>query len=762
MIFPGRKLPHPTPLILACLALLNLGAARHTLSVPDLNQPNHIACYNFNSDCAPTRDITLTGLVTDEPDIRDRGINLRIKVESIELADGTIQPVSGFILVQTPRLPIIEYGSRIQVTGQLTTPPTNEEFSYRDYLARQNIHSLMSWTQPTLLQENQGVPLRHLLLAIKHRAQTTINHLIPEPQSALLNGILLGTGNLLPPDLEEDFRRTGLTHIIVISGYNISILAGILVSLSEPLAGRRRAVYIALAGILLFVLLVGPDPPVIRAAIMGALYLIVDRLLGRPYFAIGSLFLAGMLMTLVQPTALWDIGFQLSFMATLSLMIFAEPLTNGFQKRLNRWFERKVVKLIMGFISDALIITLAAQLLTVPLIAFYFKQISLISLVANFLVLPVQPAIMVLGGLATLIGLFVLALAQPFAWGAWFFLSYVTGVIGLLARIPWASIPINLSGEGLFFIYASLLSVAWYIQLPLERRTVIWGQASRNLTGRVALSFSFITMILVGQWATTRPDNTLHITFLDVGQGDAILIQTPSGRQILVDGGFYPTRLNSQLADHMPFGDRTLDIVIATHPDADHVTGLHGVFERYTVDQFITDGSTAATSPIFAEVLAIALDNGADIRPALAGETIVFDDGVRLEFVHPGREPHPTERNENSVSFRLVYQDFTLLLTGDAEEEGEATMVETGHPLQSLVFKAGHHGSRSSSNDFFLEAVQPQIVIISAGQDNRFGHPHPEVLERTAAIGATLLRTDQLGTIKVITDGTTMWWQSHR
>lgn len=761
MVVPGRKLSHPYPLIFASLGLLCLGAARYTISIPNLDSPDHIACYNFNSDCLSTREVTLTGLVTDEPDIRDRGINLRVQVEQVELDNGTIQPVEGFVLVQTPRFPVIEYGSRIEVTGQLTTPPENEEFSYRDFLARQNIHSLMSWSQPSVLEEKQGVPIRHLMLAIKQRAQTTINLLIPEPQSALLNGILLGTGNLLPPDLEEDFRRTGLTHIIVVSGYNISILAGVLVSAGEPIIGRRRAVYFALVGIVLFVLLVGLDVSVIRAAIMGGLYLIINRLLGRPYFAIGSLFLTGLLMTAFHPTALWDISFQLSFMATLGLMLFVEPLTSGFERRLKRWFERKVVKLIMGFLSDALIVTLAAQLFTIPLIVFYFKQVSVISLLANFLVLPVQPAIMVFGGLATLIGLFVLPIAQPFGWVAWFFLSYVTGVIELLARIPWAVIPLDLSVEGLLFLYAVLLTVAWYQQLPLEERGAILGRLGQGLPGRVALTSSFILTILIWQWGTTRPDNHLHIAFLDVNQGDAIFIQTPTGRQILVDGGFYPTLLHDRLASQMPFGDRTIDFVIATHPDADHVTGLPGVFERYEVGQFITDGSTADSSPIFAEVLAIAIDNGAEVRPALAGEVIEFGDGVRLEFIHPGRERHPSERNENSVSFRLVYGDFTLLLTGDAEEEGEADMVASGYPLRSLVFKAGHHGSRSSSNDFFLEAVQPQIVIISAGKDNRFGHPHQEVLDRTAAVGATLLRTDELGTIEVITDGTTMWWQAY-
>ncbi|MEZ4592194.1 MAG: MBL fold metallo-hydrolase [Chloroflexota bacterium] len=245
-----------------------------------------------------------------------------------------------------------------------------------------------------------------------------------------------------------------------------------------------------------------------------------------------------------------------------------------------------------------------------------------------------------------------------------------------------------------------------------------------------------------------------------MGQGDATFIQTPSGRQILVDGGLYPSVLNDQVGRQMPFWDKEIDLLIATHPDADHVSGLVGVFDRYRVKTLITNGQSFGESPIYDEVLAAAAAQQTEIRPVQAGESIEIGDGVRLEVVHPGPVLIEENRNENSVSMRLVYGDFTFLFTGDAEQAGEAEMLGAERPLNSLVFKAGHHGSNSSSSQPFLQAVQPQIIIVSAGVDNRFGHPAPEMLARAEAIGAVVLRTDELGTISVTTDGRSMAWQA--
>ncbi|MCP5099772.1 MAG: ComEC/Rec2 family competence protein, partial [Chloroflexi bacterium] len=671
--------------LLACLGVIALGAARYDTAVPTIDE-NHIAFYHDDTD------VQLTGLVIDEPDIRDRYINLRVAAEQLELADGTTIPVAGTLLVRAFRFPDTDYGTRITAYGTIEAPPSDGEFNYADYLARQDIHSLMVFPQIEHVAEQQGHPLKYAIFAFKQRAHTTINRLVSEPNASLLAGILLGNDNGLPPELDDDFRTTGMTHIIAISGFNIAIIIIVLVGLGRPFLGQRGAVIFAMVGITFYTILVGADASVVRAAIMGSVYLLTSRWLGRPTFSVGTLFLAGFVMTAIRPFTLWDVGFQLSFAATLSLMLYADPLAKRVRKWLQHLFEWHLTEQIMGVITEAVIITIAAQILTLPLMMGHFQQLSLISLLANALILPAQPGVMLWGGLATLVGLVLPTIAQLFAWIAELFLSYTIWLVRLLASVPGASVSIEMSWAGVVVIYALIAAGTWYARQEKWRRAKVLAALRRNLTRRIAFGSSFVLLLLVVGWNITQPDGNLHIVFMDVGQGDATFIQTPSGRQILIDGGLYPSVLNDRLGQQMPFWDKEIDMLIATHPDADHVSGLVGVFERYRVGRLVTDGSVDGESDVYDAVLEAAAVAGTAVHPTIAGETIIIEDGVTLEVLHPGSTRNDENRNENSVSMRLSFGDFTYLFTGDAEQQAERQMVQRGLPLQALVLKAGHHG----------------------------------------------------------------------
>jgi competence protein ComEC len=274
-----------------------------------------------------------------------------------------------------------------------------------------------------------------------------------------------------------------------------------------------------------------------------------------------------------------------------------------------------------------------------------------------------------------------------------------------------------------------------------------------------AISFGGLVAILVLVWGVNQPDGNLHVAFLDVGQGDAIFIQTPSGRQIVVDGGRYPSVLYQELGRRLPFWDREIDLVIATHPEADHISGLPGLFERYEVGQLLTNGENKETA-VSEALNSAAVDQGITIRSVSAGELIVIEDGVHLEVLNPPPLQFFQSSNQNSIAVRLTYGSLSVFLTGDTEMLAEQAMIQSGHTLQSVILKAGHHGSNTSSTAAFLTAVQPQVVVISSGKDNQFGHPHPEMLQRAAEVGAAVLRTDELGTIELISDGQMMWWQA--
>ena len=265
---------------------------------------------------------------------------------------------------------------------------------------------------------------------------------------------------------------------------------------------------------------------------------------------------------------------------------------------------------------------------------------------------------------------------------------------------------------------------------------------------------AFLALAAVVVWLALRglPDGRLHVYFLDVGQGDAILVQAPDGRQILVDGGPSPTALLNELGDVLPFWDRSLDLVVLTHPDGDHITGLIPLLDHYRVGQ-VLDVRQSESAPEAAPWLKVLAALGVSRTLAQRGMRLPIGD-VQVTVLHPGPvllTGTASDDNNNAVVLRLDYGQTSFVLTGDAESEAEADMIAAGLPLHADVLKVGHHGSNGASSPAFIATVAPRLVVIPVGADNKFGHPHPAVLERLK--GVEVLRTDQNGRIEVVSDG---------
>ncbi len=738
----------------SCTLMLALGAGRFLLAAPHFDETS-LVTYN-NSGW-----VTLEGVVVREPDEREYYTNLCVRAERLRLPGGIEQEVEGLAMVKADCYPQRHYGDRILVEGLLETPPVFEEFSYRDYLARQGIHSLIRRAQVALLAENQASPILYHLFAFKRYAQSTIASILPEPQASLLTGILLGVETGIPADLMDDFSATGTTHIIVISGFNITIIAGIFAGLTERLFGKRRAVWVAIAGVAVYTVFVGASAAVVRAALMGILYL-WGRHLGRAAFTPVSLAAAAIGMTALNPYTLWDVGFQLSFAATVGLVLYAEPLERGAKRILAQVTSAELAQRILGLISEALLMTLAAQIVTISLLLGCFGRLSLITLVTNLLILPVQSYVMIFGGIATLLGLIVRPLGQVVGWVAWVFLTYTIEVVRLTARVPFASVPVRMEGWMVWGYYMLLGGFTWWLVQDKERRRELWSKFSSRLEAKVLAGAAIILLVLAFFAWQRLPDGRLHVVFLDVGQGDAIFIQTPSGRQVLVDGGPSESVLVSQLGRQMPFWDRTLDVMVLTHPDSDHVTGLVPVLERYQVDTVIFREMEVA-SEVYEYWLQLLGAEGATVYQGEAGLRLTLDEGLEMVVLHPGVElagEGEGSTNNNSVVTRLIYGQVSVLLPGDIEMEVERQLVADGATPASTVLKAAHHGSCSSTTQEFLDAVDPEVVVISVGADNHFGHPCAEVVERLD--GFPVYRTDEQGAVEIITDGTRVWVETER
>ncbi len=376
-------------------------------------------------------------------------------------------------------------------------------------------------------------------------------------------------------------------------------------------------------------------------------------------------------------------------------------------------------------------------------------RLSLISLLTNLLILPVQPPIMLLGGLATLAGMLWLPLGQIVSWLVW--------MVELTASLPYASL--DLGGFPLWLLavmYTAIAAGIWWANRPTEEKETIPHfhlPEIGSTTTRLWVGGAGVVALLAWLAVATLPDGRLHVAFLDVGQGDAILVTTPDGRQLLIDGGPSATDLNWRLGQEMPFWDRKLELVVNTHPDNDHLGGLVSLLERYRVEQALVS-DLAIDSQLYQEWDKELAE--AELTPVIgqAGQQLELGGGVTATVLNPGpASAGLDDPNDHSVVLHLQFGQISFLLPGDIEAPVEQKLVASGVLLTATVLKSPHHGSRTSSSEPFLAAVKPQVVVISVGAENSFGHPTPEVMERYAAFGLPVLRTDERGTIEFSTDG---------
>ena len=738
----------------ACTLILLLGALRYDAAVPRFDE-GHLAFYNDGGTA------TITGILVEAPDVRDRYVNLKVSARELEI-DGETHHTQGLALVRAGRHPSYEYGDEVRIEGKLETPPESEDFSYKDYLARQGIHSMVDYGRINILSRGHGDPLHRTIYALKGHLQKTIARLFPEPSASLLTGILLGIETGIPRSLMEDFNATSTTHIIAISGFNIAIVGGAIGSLTKRFLGIYRSAMVSMLAIALYTVLVGADAAVVRAAIMGSISLLAI-IAGRRTFALASLAAAALLMTLWNPLILWDVGFQLSFAATLGLVLLVGPMEEGLQRALSRVAPEERAARLVRLMSEPLLVTLAAQLAVWPITLYYFRRLSLISPLTNFLIIPAQPLVMILGGIATLLGALHPLLGQPVAWVAWLFPAYTIAVVQFTARFPWTSVELGGFSAGAMWLYYGFFALL-VLTLKQDRATLreTLGALAHRPSTKLLIGGLGVAVVLAWITVSQMPDRRLHIHFFDVGQGDAILIECPNGQQILVDGGPDPSVLLSHLGRRMPLWDRSLDLVILTHPEADHVGGLIDVLKRYDVG-LVLDSGQECTSATCESWKALIEEKGIPFRRAQTGMRLDVGRDVRLDVLHPPAQlmtNTSSDINNNSVVLRLGYGQFSALLTGDVMEEAESVLLASGQPLDSLLLKVPHHGGDTSLTAPFLVAVSPKLATISVGADNRFRHPDEVTLEKLA--DTPMYRTDLDGSTEVVTDGERYWVRTER
>ena len=705
-----------------------------------LRQPNidafHIAFYNDRD-----YELLVTGTLTEPPDLRDTYSNLKLNVEAVDSGSGDM-PAWGTVLVRTSALADYEYGQRVRVRGSLKTPPENEEFSYREYLAQQGIHSYTSSMELTILPGNGGGFFFRQVYKLKARLLENTYRLYHDPEASLLAGILLGVDTGLSRKLQDAFKNTGTAHIIAISGFNIALIAGIFFSIFKNLLGEKPGAAAAILGIFLYTLLVGADAAVVRAAIMGSLSLLA-RQLGRRSHGLNALAVVAFVMALFNPLVIWDVGFQLSFFATLGLVLYAEPFSNFTNNLFSRLFKQDT-SVFTRMVNEYFVLTIAAQLTTLPIMAYHFKRISLISFVANPFILPVQPAVMVLGGSAVFASLVSFPLGQIIAWFAWPFAAFTIRIVEFFDRIPHGSIFLGDSSLWLVAGFYILLFAVTFGRDEIRKRFNALAAPMRDIALTTTLAFLFACAIMIWHASATTGDGQLHITFLEAGSADAVLIQTPEGRNMLINGGESVSKLSDELGRRLPFFSRKLDWLIIASTQDEQLAALPRVVERYPPENILWSGNVQASFP------AQALDKyfseqKIPLSRAEVGQKLWMGDQAWVEVQAVGAR--------GSVLL-VKYKNFQAMLPIGLSE-GMLEAFEYGNAIDKVdVLLLADAGYAPSNPPDLIENLNPQLTVLSVAAGDPNGLPSQEVLD--ALDGYSLLRTDRSGWITIITDGEAM------
>ena len=660
-----------------------------------------------------------------------------------------------------PWFPEVASGDRVEIDGRLEPPSGGD---YGTYLERIGASATIRAAGLRLAApDGSGIgPWERL----RRASAAALDEAIPAPEAGLAAGILVGLRDHVDRDLAAAFTTAGVSHIVAISGWNIAIVATTLGALTGRLGRRRRTVATCLA-IAVYVAFVGPSPSVVRAAAMAACALLA-RELGRPTTATAAMGLAVTGLLLLDPGYVDDAGFRLSVLATAGLIAWGTTLAAR--------IAGPSPGRLRGWLAESLGVSLAAQAATLPVILLDFGRLSIVSPVVNVLVAPLVAPAMAAGGLALVVGL-AAAVGLPAGLGtlaglpAWFLLGVLIAIVRIGAGLPFASIGLDPPGNA---IAAALAAAGLAVVVTAARRGPRHAPAeparpaipavpsasvhprSKRPARLVALLLETAT-VAVALAAIHRPDGATRITVLDVGQGDAILIEGGRGGRLLVDGGPDPTRLLIALGERLPPWDRRIDAVVLTHPHEDHVAGLAALLSRFRVGRVFEPGMIGP-GPGY-QAWAQQLAGGGPTRWSLGtGDRLAVDDvTLKVLWPDPGSVPlHPPDSGTsiNNVSIVLLGQvaGHEFLLAGDVEQAIDPKLLAEGLPRLDFL-KVAHHGSGTASTQPFLDAVQPKVAAVSVGAGNPYGHPAPATIARLHAVARQVYRTDLDGSVTVTFDG---------
>ena len=724
-----------------------------------------IGIFNYNLNSNPIgadhiinfiedKNLTIIGTVLEKEYYSNQEkISLKIKVNQIEKNDGDGIKAQGLLLVNTylENCPY-EYGDILKIKGKLEKPVKQKnfgEFNYELYLARGKIFAYLNiWQERNIwkIGEDNSNYLSSFSLSARDKIKEITKQILPQPYNYLLIGMLLGEKGFIPPDLKEVFAEAGIMHILAVSGLHVGIIAMALVSLLNLLRlPKKFKPFILILILIMYASITGYRPSVLRATIM-FIMLIGGKLINRDRNLNISLFFAAFLILLVNPLTLYDAGFLLSFIVTFFIINLSPILQELYSK-------------IIVWIKTPLAVSTAAWIGIFPLSAYYFNKVSIISIVSNIFIIPLTGIAVILGFVTFFIGLLSIPLAGVIANINYLVLYLITLIAKSFSLLPFAFVYV--AQPSILMIVLYYLTVFFIIEIFYKKNLSL-----ETKKKAIFITLSIILLIIIVQ-VFSPPDN-LKVNFINVGEGDCILIEAPNKINILIDGGGTP-QSNFDVGNNIviPYlrrkGIDTINLLVLTHPHLDHLEGLLPVIKEFKVDMVLDSGLISDLQE-YKEFISTIQEKGIPYHQAKAGDNFIFSNNLEIFLLNPSYISdfyNDSDFNNASIVIKLFYKNADFLFTGDIEETTENKLLIWQNILQSDILKVSHHGSATSTNSEFLDRVNPMIAAITVGKNN-FGHPSQKVIERLEDKNIKIYRTDEDGTIIVRTNGQEYWIKTLR
>lgn len=604
------------------------------------------------------------------------------------------------------------------------------------FYAKQNIYGVI-WCDEVLQVSGEEDVLMERLHQLKMQWKETIYKTMGEENGAILTAMLLGEKSDMDPDMKELYQKNGIGHVLAISGLHISFIGlGIYKLIRKTGIGYILSGLLATAVLSLYVLMIGFSVSVIRAFIM-LLFRVGADMSGRVYDMLTALMVAAAITVGMQPLYLIDAGFLMSYGAILGILFVLPTLQRLFK---TRW------KIFSGCYAS-----LAVNIMLFPIMLFFYYEFSTYSVLLNMLVIPLMSVVMGFGMIGSLAGFFIWPVAEVCLGVCEWVLRFFEILSRVGSKLPMARIVFGQPDLWKVILYYIILMII--LTFGLQCKEAKWIRRART----VFCSFGFLFALFMAY----KPDGSLTITMLDVGQGDGTFIRGPEGNTYFIDGGSSDV---SELAKYRiePFlksqcvGE--LDYVFVTHGDTDHYSGIKEMLDRQDVGVKIKRlvlPSNWKQDEALTELAHLAQKQGVSVLVMKEGQCIKEGD-MQLICIQPTEADANLCGNAGSLVLGVNYEEFSILCTGDVEAEGEIALTRRLVGQEFDILKVAHHGSKNSSLDSFLKMIRPKIALISAGENNAYGHPHKETLERLATIGCKIFTTVENGAITIQTDGNSL------